>query len=209
MAGGGSAPSFSFDTPVAAMADSDAHKLTYKNDNQGLINLTPSTNYTCQTISGELSWNNTTKTLTIKGTMYLDGSAYVTNGATNLYSGAGVLYLSGTFLIKNSKLCPASSTTSCDTTKWNNQQDLFGIVANGNASNAADAQSGLNSGDGIGLVSAYMAGAIYATNNISIGTTSTFDGPMDAATINLGQSSTSTFSGFTYDREEEQVCGNN
>jgi Tfp pilus assembly protein PilX len=191
-------PPFSWDTPVAAMADSDANKLTYKNDNQGLVNLTPGSSYTCQTLSGEFSWNNTTKTFTIKGTMYLDGSAYISNGSTNLYTGSGVLYLSGTFLIKNSNLCPASATTSCDSTKWNNGQDLLGIVANGNASSAADAQSGLNSNDSIGLVSSHLMGAAYATNNIDIGTTSILDGPMDAATIILGQSSNSTFNGFTY-----------
>ena len=41
-------------------------------------------------------------------------------------------------------------------------------------------------------------GAGYATNNIDIGTTSTFDGPLDAAEVKLGQSSSSTFNGFQY-----------
>ncbi len=189
-------PTFHFDNPVGVMSDSDANKLTYKNDNQGIADLTPGTAYTCKTLAGELSWEPSTKTLTVKGTMYIDGSAKVDNGFTNLYKGTGVLYLSGTFLIKNSKLCPYSSTTSCDTTRWNNQQDLLGIVANGNGSIAADNQ--VSSGDSIQLVSAYMMGAAYATNNIEIGTTSTFDGPMDAATVILGQSSTGTFNGFTW-----------
>ncbi len=43
-----------------------------------------------------------------------------------------------------------------------------------------------------------MMGAAYATNNIEIGTTSTFDGPLDAASVMLGQSSSSTFNGFTF-----------
>jgi Tfp pilus assembly protein PilX len=193
----GSAP-FNFDSPVAAMADSDTNKLTYKNDNAGIVNLTPGTSYSCKTLGGELSWNASTNTLTAKGTIYIDGSAYITNGNTNLYSGSAVLYLTGTFMLKNSKLCPLSSTTTCDTTKWNNQQDLLGIVANGNAAVAADSQTGLQSGDSIGLISAYMMGAAYATNTIDISTTSTFDGPLDGASIFLGQSSTSTFNGFTY-----------
>ena len=189
-------PTFNFDTPVAAMSDSDADKLVYKNDNQGVANLTPGTSYKCKTVSGELSWDATNKKLTVVGTIFIDGSATVQNGNTNLYTGSGVIYLSGTFFLKNSKLCPLSSTSTCDTTKWNNQQDLLGIVANGNGSVPADNQ--VSNGDSIQLVSAYMMGAGYATNNIEIGTTSTFDGPLDAAEVKLGQSSSSTFNGFQY-----------
>jgi Tfp pilus assembly protein PilX len=189
-------PSFSFDTPVAAMTDTDANKLAYKNDNQGVVNLAPiGLPYKCKTASGELSWDGTS-TLTTSGTIFIDGSAVVQNGATNLYKGAGVIYLSGSFLLKNSKLCAYSSGTTCTTANWNNQQDLLGIVANGNGSVPADSQ--VSAGDSIQLVSAYMMGALYATNAIDIGTTSTFDGPMDGASILLGQASTSTFSGFTY-----------
>jgi hypothetical protein len=187
---------FKFDNPVGSASDTDANKLAYKNDNQGIANLTPATSYMCKTPIGQLSWDAATYTLTVKGTMFIDGSAKVDNGQTNLYTGAGVIYLSGSFLLKNSKLCPLSTTTSCDTTQWNNQNDLLGIVANGNGSVAADNQ--VASGDGIQLVSSYMAGAAYATNNIEIGTTSTFDGPLDAAQVILGQSSTSTFNGFTF-----------
>ena len=189
-------PVFKFDNPVAAMSDSDADKLAFRNDNQGVANLTPNTAYKCKTVSGELSWDPTTNTLTAIGTIFIDGSATVQNGNTNLYKGSGVIYLYGTFLLKNSKLCAFSSGTSCVTANWNNQQDLLGIVAHGNGSVAADSQ--VPSGDGIQLVSAYMMGAAYATNNIDIGTTSTFDGPLDAAEVKLGQSSSSTFNGFQY-----------
>jgi hypothetical protein len=189
-------PVFKFDNPVAAMSDSDANKLSYKNDNQGVADLTPATSYMCKTPVGQLSWNVTTHTLTVTGTIFIDGSAKVDNGATNLYHGSAVLYLSGSFLLKNSKLCPQSTTTSCTTTLWDNQADLLGIVANGNGSLAADNQ--VNAGNSIQLTSAYMAGAAYATNNIEVGTTSVFDGPLDAASVNLGQSSTSTFSGFQF-----------
>jgi hypothetical protein len=189
-------PAFKFDNPVAVMTETDANKLAFKNDNQGIADLTPATSYTCKTPVGQISWNATTSTLTLTGTVFIDGSAKVDNGKTNLYSGAGVLYLSGSFLLKNSKFCALSSTATCDTTKWNSQNDLLGIVANGNGSVAADSQ--VSVGDSIQLVSAYMMGAAYATNNIDIGTTSTFDGPLDAAEVMLGQSSSSTFNGFTY-----------
>jgi Tfp pilus assembly protein PilX len=202
MAGGGTAPTFSFDNPVAAMADSDAHKLTFKNDNQGVINLTPSTSYTCRTLSGELSWDASNRVLTVAGTIFIDGSAKIDNGATNIYKGSATLYLNGTFLMKggggSTKLCPNSSWTgsACDTTRWDSQKDLLGIIVNGNGSLAADNQ--VPSGDGAQFVSSYFMGAVYATNVIDIDTTALVDGPLDGSTVNLGQSSTSTFNGFTF-----------
>lgn len=195
-AGDPALPVFKFDNPVGVASDTDANKLLTKNDNQGVADLTPATSYMCKTPVGQLSWNATTKTLTVTGTIFIDGSAKVDNGSTNFYTGAGVIYFSGSFLLKNSKLCPLLTTSTCDTTKWNNQTELLGIVANGNGSVAADSQ--VSAGDSIQLISAYMMGAAYATNNIEIGTTSTFDGPLDAASVNLGQSSSSTFNGFQF-----------
>ncbi len=64
--------------------------------------LTPASSYTCRVgpagnASGELSWNAATKVLTVKGTIFIDGSAKITNGSLNSYNGQGALYLSGTF----------------------------------------------------------------------------------------------------------------
>jgi len=70
-----------------------------------VFDLTPGLSYSCTTAGGELSWNATTKVLTVKGTVYIDGSAVVDNGGTDTYDGQGSLYLSGTMLIKNTKLC--------------------------------------------------------------------------------------------------------
>jgi hypothetical protein len=195
-AGDAAPPVWKFDNPVGTVSDTDANKLTYKNDNQGVADLVPSTSYTCKTPVGQISWNATTKTLTVTGTVYIDGSAKVENSATNLYHGSGVIYLSGSFLLKNSNLCPQSTTTSCTNSLWDNQADLLGIVANGNGSVPADSQ--VDAGNSIQLTSARMMGAAYATNNIEIGTTSIFDGPLDAASVNLGQSSASTFNGFQF-----------
>src|SRR4029450_11191671 len=50
--------------------------------------------------SGEIAWNNTTKTLTVSGTIYIDGSAKISNGALNSYNGQGTTYLSGRFRAK-------------------------------------------------------------------------------------------------------------
>ena len=83
--------------------------------------------------SGELSWNATTKTLTVNGTIMIDGSAKVSNSAMNSYNGLATLYLSGTLRLTGS-LCGkvASSGTACDATGWNPNNEMLMIVANGN-----------------------------------------------------------------------------
>jgi hypothetical protein len=188
-----------FDPTVAVATETDANKLLYKNNNAGLINLTPSSSYTCKTTAGELSWNASTKVLTVKGTIFIDGSAKIDNGATNTYTGEATIYLSGTMFFKgaNSLLCAGATNTSCLTSAWDSTKDLLGFVVNGNGSTGSP-DSQVTAGDGIQLVSARFMGALYATNAIDIGTTSVVDGPLDGSTVLLGQSTSSTFSGFTF-----------
>ena len=54
------------------------------------INLTPAADYTCKSMAGsttlgELSWNNTTKLLTVKGTIFIDGSIYIKSGDRQIH----------------------------------------------------------------------------------------------------------------------------
>jgi len=107
----------------------------------GTFNLTPASSYTCQTAAGELSWNATTKTLTVHGTVFIDGSVYVNNGFINTYTGQATLYVSGSVLLKNSTLCAQLNVakTACDTVDWNPNTQLLCIVSNGNGSLAPDA----------------------------------------------------------------------
>jgi hypothetical protein len=188
-------PSFAFDNPVAVASDTDANKLTYKNDNQGIANLTPGSSYMCKTVNGELSWDYPNKTLTVNGTIFIDGSAKIDIGGIVRYKGQATIYTSGSVLVKNTSVCGYSAGASCTFSSWNSTQDLLGFVANGNGSNAADNQ--VSPGDGVQFVSSYFEGAVYATNIIDIGTTATVDGPLDGSTVILGQSSSSTFNGFT------------
>lgn len=155
-------------------------------------NLTPTTAYDCWTAGGELGWNPTTKVLTVKGTVFIDGSAYITNGAVNSYSGMGTLYLSGTFFMsQQSKLCAVvlSNGSGCDTdaTHWDTSTRALFVYANGNADN------GLPVGDGVQLVSSFFQGGVYATNAVEIDTSSNIDGPIAASTIKLGQSVSTSF----------------
>jgi len=166
---------------------------TKRNNSVGASwNLTPATSYTCQTAAGELSWNATTKVLTVAGTVFIDGSAYIQNGAVNSYNGQATLYLSGTFLMKNSKLCAglAANGSGCDFATWNPNTELLCVVTN-----ASGGQ--VNAGAGVQLISATYQGALYATKNIDTDTTSAADGPMIGEQVNLGQSVTTSFPTIT------------
>ena len=189
-------PSFAFDNPVAAGSASDAEKLAFKNDNQGVANLTPSSSYKCETVGGEISWDYPSKTLTVLGTIFIDGSAKIDIGGTVRYKGQATIYTSGSLLVKNTSVCGYSAGESCVVGSWDSTQDLIGFVVNGNGSVAADSQ--VSPGDGAQFISSYFEGAVYATNAIDIGTTANVDGPLDGSTVILGQSSSSTFSGFTF-----------
>jgi len=189
-------PTFNFDSPVGVASDSDVNKLTYKNDNQGIVNLTPGSSYTCKTVGGQLSWDYPNKVLTVLGTIFIDGSAKVDIGGTVRYKGQATIYTSGSVLIKNTNLCGYSAGPSCTVGNWDSTQDLLGFVSNGNGSLAADNQ--VSPGDGVQFISSYFEGAVYATNAVDIGTTAIVDGPLDGSTVILGQSSNSTFSGFTF-----------
>ncbi len=155
------------------------------NDVAGIFDLTPSTSdYTCQTRRGELSWNHLTHTLTINGTVFIDGSAKVDNGAANVYQGQGVIYLGGTLLIKNSKLCAVlnAAKTDCDFSKWDPNSTLLVF--------ATHAQGGqIPVGDGVQVVSSGFQGGLYAEYAIDASTTSTTQGPLVSGTqVIVGQS---------------------
>lgn len=163
-----------------------------------VVDLTPPGSYSCKTAAGELSWNASTHTLTASGTMYIDGSAKVENGAVNSYLGFAAIYLSGTLLIKNSKLCAVVTAdgSTCTASGWTSNSRMLAFIVGGNGS-AGGAQGQVSAGDSVDLVSAYFQGAVYATNAIDIATTSNADGPLDGSTVRLGQSVAATWPAFT------------
>jgi Tfp pilus assembly protein PilV len=156
------------------------------NNNAGTINLTPNSSYSCKyydippnqtDLLGELSWNNTTKKLTVKGAIYIDGSAVVSNNSVNEYDGLATLYLSGTFRIDgNAQLCGGVASGNCDFTAWDPNTDNLGIIANGND----------GSGNSVVLANqARLQGSLYATNAVDVGSFAAYDGPMVAGTFKL------------------------
>jgi Tfp pilus assembly protein PilX len=162
------------------------------------FNLTPASSYTCTTVAGELSWNAATKVLTIKGTVFIDGSATIQNGSINSYSGFGTIYLSGTLLVKNSSMCAVKTAngSTCTASGWISDSAMLVFVVNGNGGMGGVA-SQVGVANGVELVSAYLQGAVYATSAIDISTTSQVDGPLDGSTVLLGQSTQSSWPVFT------------
>ena len=167
--------------------------------------------YTCKTGQGELSYNASTKKLTINGSIFIDGSATSTaNDAT--YVGQGALILSGTFSMDNQdKLCvKLTGSGDCDTTApWDPNLSGMFIFAAGDFGTELSTDSG-TAGNGIEIKKGQYQGGLFAANKIDATVTGTVvQGPMvsaygDVATGQGGELSfpsisfpTSGSSGFT------------
>jgi len=142
--------------------------------------------------SGEIGWNATTKTLTVSGTIYIDGSAKISNNLLNSYNGQGTLYLSGTFRVTGS-MCAAISGSTCNFAGWNPDFDLFMVVANGNGGQ-------VNPGDSIMLDNGdAWQGGLYGTNAVEFGNNVSVDGPIVGSQILLSNNlTTNSFPTISY-----------
>ena len=115
--------------------------------------------------SGELSWNATSKTLTVKGTIFIDGSAKVSQTAN--YNGQATLYLSGTMLF-NGSLCGVPTGASCIFANWNPNTEMFTVVANGTGGQ-------VNAGDSVLFANnQYFQGGLFGTGNVEYGNNANF-----------------------------------
>jgi Tfp pilus assembly protein PilX len=159
-----------------------------------IYSLTPATSYTCRVgpvgnPTGELSWDATTKVLTVLGTIFIDGQAKIDNGQIDTYQGQGVLYVSGSFAVANgSKMCAVVSGTDCDFTPgaWDPTQKLLAVASNGNGG------IGVLTGNSVQLGCLdRLQGAIFATNAVQItggASSAKHQGPIVASTIILAAS---------------------
>ncbi len=105
------------------------------------FDLTPVSSYNCVTSTGTLSWNATTKLLTINGTIFFDGPVTSTNTAA-MYHGKATVYVNGTYNISvnNSSLragcpsSPAAPTHRCafsnTSSEWVPNNDNLLIITN-------------------------------------------------------------------------------
>ncbi len=157
----------------------------YPNRNNSVtpeFDLTPASSYTCRvgqagTPSGELSWNSTSKVLTVAGSIYIDGSAKVTDSLAS-YNGQATLYLSGTFLVAG-KLCGGISGANCDFTNWNPNSEMLTIVAEGNGGQAGTGNSILVNNNG------QFQGGLFGTSAVEFTNNARSDGPIVGSTVKL------------------------
>ena len=123
---------------------------TTRNRNAPRANLTPNASYTCKTYLGatqlgELSWSHSSKVLTIRGTIFIDGDVYASQMAS--YTGQATLYLSGSFYMSSShKVCAVrvgGPGTDCDWTEgaWDPNTNMLTIVAGGAGGNEGAVQA--------------------------------------------------------------------
>lgn len=151
---------------------------TTRNNSAAEFNLVPSSSYTCEfwesgALLGRLNWNSSTRTLTIAGVVFFDGSVIVDNNATNTYVGQGTLYVSGKFTVASSQLCGAVSGDSCNFSGWDPNTTMLAVVADG-------------PGDSVALQnSARFQGAVYGTNTVHIENFAQTDGPLVGGTFIL------------------------
>ena len=152
------------------------------------FNLTPDgASYTCKSTpgganDGELSWNAATKVLKVKGTIFIDGSATAFGSGVPTYDGQATLVLSGTFMMKNSKLCAVVTGGDCNVAAgaWNPNVKSLVIVADGDGvGGGAQSQTGeVGAGEGIHLKGSSFQGALIANKNVREETSCAVQGPM-------------------------------
>ena len=154
-----------------------------RNNSVPVFNLTPTSSYTCRvgpaaTPTGELSWNATTRVLTVYGTMFIDGSIKLTNGALNTYNGQATIYLSGTaYMSNNTKLCGGISGANCDFASWNPNTEMLTFVAGG---------SGGLAGTGNGILvdnSSQFQGGLFSSYAVRFANNARSDGPIVGSTM--------------------------
>jgi hypothetical protein len=205
-------PRFPCDTVTGTPPTFEVAGDTLMNANvPGVFDLAPpASSYTCITRRGQLSWNNVTRTLTLRGTIFIDGSAVIQNnsgpiryvqmpactvppapGDTSCSAGA-VLYLAGTMMIKNSVVCGGALNApgnDCDMSTaaagqplpWDPNINLFVVAAHGQGGQCPV-------GTSICVVSSSFQGALYGKAAIDAGTTSRTQGPLVSETeVKVGQ----------------------
>jgi len=116
--------------------------------------------------------------LTIDGTVYIDGSAYISARSNDspTYSGVGTIVLSGTFnMDNNTQMCP---NAGCNAVSWDPNATALVIVAGGDGVGCCG-QSQVAAGHSIDIKSASFQGALIGNATIDASVTGTsVIGPM-------------------------------
>ena len=169
------------------------------------FNLTPTTNYTCQTknangfVIGELDWDATNHILSVRGTVFIDGNVTI-NGlvkyrgvnkygthpsgsdGTDGLGGMMVMYVSGTVSLSNSGVFCGWDTVH-DTAAYNGSSCDFNAWTPSTSMFMFVAHGGVTLNQ-----SSYFQGAIFSEGNVSLGQSAQTEGPIITNTLTLGQS---------------------
>jgi Tfp pilus assembly protein PilV len=156
----------------------------------GAFNLTPSSAYSCKTTLGELSYDpnavvggTTVPTLTVRGTVFIDGNARIapSNKPMIRVVGVGTIYVSGSMVITGTNVCAAYSGSNCDWSlpgsgHWDVSQNFLAIVAGviGGGGQSETSDSTIS----IALRSCGFQGELTAMNRTEVSQASTTQGPL-------------------------------
>jgi Tfp pilus assembly protein PilX len=109
--------------PLAASVfdnDTASNLSNEPNNSTSVFELTPNFSYSCISQNGagtgQLSWDNSTKRLTIGGSIFIDGSMTVSQSAT--YTGTAVIEVAGTFTINGNGTALCATGPPCNFTNW-------------------------------------------------------------------------------------------
>jgi hypothetical protein len=109
---------------------------TTLNDDGPTADLTPGSSYDCKVVQGgvtvgELGWDNTTKTLTVAGTVFFDGDIKTSQSLVfNAGSPGATIWTSGKFTLGGGKnFCGLASGGGCDFNNWNPQSNELAVIS--------------------------------------------------------------------------------
>lgn len=135
-------PKFPCNNPGGSFPGGFDNNSTYDNSITDSAEVTPtSSSYTCRrldaqgNIEGEISWNNVTQVLTIKGTIFRDGDfRFDDNGQIAHYQGRGIIYAAGDIEFDELVCAGGSGNTSCVTqpggmANWDPSQNMMTVLA--------------------------------------------------------------------------------
>jgi Tfp pilus assembly protein PilX len=167
--------------------------LTNMFDNDGTLNnsdtsissvMFGNTDYDCKVGTNEIKWAHGTKTLTVSGTFYFDGS--LTISGSIVYSGQASLYFTGGVSMgNNSSFCGIANCTAFWTPDTNGIIFIAGCWSNSTGSTLTTSGCVNLSGGATGQF------GVYCTTNYSTAGGSSNMGPVLANTLSLGGSTAS------------------
>jgi hypothetical protein len=176
--------------------DNDAGSTSSPNESNPTQEITPeTTDYTCQYVDGggnlvgELSWNRSSRVLTVKGAIFFDGSITFGDAAAQPvhYQGRGTIWASGNVTISEPICAGGSGTSNCRTTgisTWDPETNMLMLIAGGE-------QSWFNTDIIVNQTTSAFQGALYARNNCAFNNAPMLSSPIICTRIEINSTSVS------------------